>query len=58
MSQEEVEFLHAAPDEVDVTPEIDEIAEIRRSMVPESKRPVDDAWKIGYPYDKKISTIV
>jgi polyphosphate kinase 2 len=55
MSEEHVEFLHAAPGEVDVTPEIDEIAEIRRSMLPSSKRPVDDAWKIGYPYDTKIS---
>lgn len=55
MSEEHVEFLHAAPGEIDVTPEIDEIAELRRSMLPSSKRPVDDAWKIGYPYDTKIS---
>ena len=55
MGENEVEFLRAEPGEVDVTPEIDEIAEIRRSMAPESQRPVDNAWKIGYPYDKKIS---
>ena len=55
MGEDEVEFLEAAPGEVDVTPEIDEIAEIRRSMAPASKRPVDDSWKIGYPYDRKIT---
>lgn len=56
MSEEEVEFVAAALDQVDVTPEIDEIGELRRSMTPDSKKPVDNAWKIGYPYDKKIST--
>lgn len=58
MSEAEVEFLHAADGEVDVTPEIDEIAELRRSIVPKKDRPVDDSWKIGYPYDKKISRSV
>ena len=56
MSEEEVEFVAAELDQVDVTPEIDEIGELRRSMTPDSKKPVDNAWKIGYPYDKKIST--
>ena len=51
------EFLVAEPGEVDVTPEIDEIAELRRKGKPRKR---DDgpnaAWRQGYPYDTKIST--
>ncbi|MCB1272798.1 MAG: polyphosphate kinase 2 [Leucobacter sp.] len=49
-------FSAADPDQVDVTPEIDEIAELMRAG---RKRPKDDGpdapWRQGYPYDKKIS---
>lgn len=51
------EFLVAEPGEVDVTPEIDEIAELRRKGKPRKRDDGPDApWRQGYPYDTKIST--
>lgn len=50
------EFRLAEPGQVDVTPEIDEIAELRRKGRPQAKDDGPDAaWRQGYPYDKKIS---
>lgn len=53
------EFLTAAPGEVDITPEIDEIAELTRKLRGK-KQPKNDGpdapWRQGYPYDKKIPT--
>lgn len=53
------EFELAAPGQVDVTPEIDEIAELRRKARKDRGRSVDDGpdapWRQGYPYDAKIS---
>ncbi|WP_449278276.1 polyphosphate kinase 2 [Leucobacter sp. GX24907] len=54
----EDEFQHAAPGEVDVTPEIDEIAELRRKGAKAGAKRDDgpDApWRQGYPYDTKLS---
>ncbi len=39
----------------DVTPEIDEISELEHLLDPDSEDADPDAWRIGYPYDKKIS---
>lgn len=54
----EDEFDMADPGQVDVTPEIDELAELRRAS---RKAPKDDGpdapWRQGYPYDKKISRV-
>lgn len=51
------EFLVAEPGEVDVTPEIDEIAELRRKGKPRKRNDGPNAaWRQGYPYDTKIST--
>lgn len=51
------EFLVADPGQVDVTPEIDEIAELRRKGKPSKRDDGPDApWRQGYPYDTKIST--
>ena len=48
------EFEQAAPDQVDITPEIDEIAELVR--MGSTDVPIDDkAWRHGYPYSQKIS---
>jgi polyphosphate kinase 2 len=55
MSDSEPEFTPASPEQVDVTPEIDEIGELRRKLDPSAKREGSDVWKIGYPYDQKIS---
>ncbi|CAG7617541.1 polyphosphate kinase 2 [Leucobacter soli] len=48
-------FVAAQPNQIDVTPEIDEIAELRRAG---KKSPKDDGpdapWRQGYPYDKKV----
>ncbi|MFT3900705.1 MAG: polyphosphate kinase 2 [Gordonia sp. (in: high G+C Gram-positive bacteria)] len=46
----------AAPGQVDVTPEIDELAELQRAAgkVPSDDGP-DAPWRQGYPYDKKLS---
>ena len=53
------EFLTAAQGEVDITPEINEIAELTRKLHGK-KRPDNDGpdapWRQGYPYDKKIAT--
>lgn len=50
------EFEMAEPEQVDVTPEIDEIDELMRAG---STRTADDGpdapWRQGYPYDKKMS---
>lgn len=51
------EFVAAAPGQVDVTPEIDEIAELMRKGKPRKKNDGPDApWRQGYPYDKKVGT--
>ncbi len=53
------QFLAAAPGQVDVTPEIDEIGELTRKLAGSKKSKNDgpDApWRQGYPYDKKIGT--
>ena len=53
------EFLAAAPGEVDVTPEIDEIAELTRKLGggrSKKNNGPDAPWRQGYPYDKKIPT--
>jgi len=53
------EFLAAAPGEVDVTPEIDEIAELTRKLGGgrnKKNNGPDAPWRQGYPYDKKIPT--
>lgn len=55
------EFLAAAPGQVDVTPEIDEIGELTRKLAKgkgkKAKNDGPDApWRQGYPYDKKIGT--
>ncbi|MGO1320234.1 MAG: polyphosphate kinase 2 [Galactobacter sp.] len=48
------EFEMAAPNQIDVTPEIDEIGELLRSQ---GKLPKGDdtAWLHGYPYTEKMS---
>ncbi|WP_336652847.1 MULTISPECIES: polyphosphate kinase 2 [unclassified Leucobacter] len=49
-------FEMAAPGQIDVTPEIDEIAELRRKgRAPKLDDGPDAAWRQGYPYDVKIS---
>lgn len=47
-------FEMASADQVDVTPEIDEIAELERKLDPDAESPDPNTWKQGYPYDKKI----
>ncbi|QYM77163.1 polyphosphate kinase 2 [Leucobacter luti] len=48
------EFALASPDQVDVTPEIDEIGELLG--LDETPDPgANAAWRQGYPYDTKIS---
>ncbi|WP_371864589.1 polyphosphate kinase 2 [Gordonia crocea] len=46
----------AEPDQIDVTPEIDELAELQRAA---HRQPADNGpdapWRQGYPYDKKMS---
>jgi len=50
------DFELAHPDQVDVTPEIDEIAELRRKgQKHKSDDGPDAAWRQGYPHDKKVS---
>ncbi len=52
------QFVAAAPGQIDVTPEIDEIAELMRKGKPRKKNDGPDAaWRQGYPYDSKISTV-
>ncbi|QKT08060.1 polyphosphate kinase 2 [Gordonia sp. X0973] len=50
------EFEMAAPGQIDLTPEIDELEELQRAA---KRQPADDGpdapWRQGYPYDKKIS---
>ncbi|NLB47624.1 MAG: polyphosphate kinase 2 [Microbacteriaceae bacterium] len=51
----------AHPDQIDVTPEIDEIRELTRKLnEAEGKKKRDDGpdapWRQGYPYDTKIET--
>ncbi|MBL3699071.1 polyphosphate kinase 2 [Leucobacter luti] len=48
------EFSLADPEQIDVTPEIDEIAELRNAGKPADTR-ADAPWRQGYPYDTKIS---
>ncbi len=50
------EFELAGPGQIDVTPEIDEIAELRRKggKLPKDDDP-DAPWRQGHPYDTKIS---
>ena len=54
------EFLAAEAGQVDVTPEIDEIAELTRKLAggkrPKNNGP-DAPWRQGYPYAEKISTV-
>lgn len=55
------EFALATPDQVDVTPEIDEIRELTRKLSEsEGKKKRDDGpdapWRQGYPYDTKLET--
>ncbi|GED98913.1 hypothetical protein nbrc107697_29520 [Gordonia crocea] len=49
-------FQMAEPDQIDVTPEIDELAELQRAA---HRQPADNGpdapWRQGYPYDKKMS---
>ncbi|MEV8337611.1 polyphosphate kinase 2 [Leucobacter sp. NPDC077196] len=47
-------FQRAAPGDVDVTPEIDEIGELLSVGRPERDGP-DAAWRQGYPYETKLS---
>ncbi|MFD5601159.1 polyphosphate kinase 2 [Leucobacter sp. NPDC058333] len=47
-------FQLAGPDDVDVTPEIDEIAELLAVGRPANNRP-DAAWRQGFPYEHKLS---
>ena len=49
------EFEVAEPGQVDTTPEIDEISELRRKLDPDAKSSDPEAWREGHPYDKKIS---
>ncbi len=49
------QFEMAATDQVDVTPEIDEIAELEHQLNPDAESPDPNAWRQGYPYDTKIS---
>ncbi|MFV0434410.1 MAG: polyphosphate kinase 2 [Leucobacter sp.] len=51
----EEEFELAEPGQVDVTPEIDEIAELRRKGKPKKDNGPNAPWRQGYPYPKKIS---
>ena len=51
----EEEFELAEPGQVDVTPEIDEIAELTRKSRPRQDEGPDAPWRQGYPYDTKIS---
>ncbi|MFT4199921.1 MAG: polyphosphate kinase 2 [Gordonia sp. (in: high G+C Gram-positive bacteria)] len=50
------DYQMADPGQIDVTPEIDELAELQRAA---KKQPADDGpdapWRQGYPYDKKMS---
>lgn len=51
-------FTLASADQVDITPEIDEIAELRRKGKPRSDDGPDAPWRQGYPYDSKLSARV
>jgi polyphosphate kinase 2 len=52
------QFVQASPGQVDVTPEIDEIAELRRKGKKTKRDDGPDApWRQGYPYDTKISRV-
>ncbi|MFC4223841.1 polyphosphate kinase 2 [Lysinibacter cavernae] len=46
------EFQMATPDAIDVTPEIDELEEL---LNPDEDADGSDVWKVGYPYDTKIT---
>lgn len=49
-------FEMAEPDQVDVTPEIDEIGELTRAgSKKKSDNGPDAPWRQGYPYDMKLS---
>ncbi|GAB10040.1 polyphosphate kinase 2 [Gordonia araii NBRC 100433] len=50
------DFEMAAPGQIDVTPEIDEIEELQRAAAhaPSDDDP-DAPWRHGYPYDKKMT---
>ena len=54
----EEEFPLAAPGQIDITPEIDEIAELRRKGKPRSDDGPDAPWRQGHPYDRKLSARV
>ena len=50
------EFEAAEPGQIDITPEIDEIAELtRKGRKPRSDDGPDAAWRQGYPYETKIN---
>lgn len=52
------EFELAEPGQIDVTPEIDEIVELERQLGgsdADDSEADPEAWKQGYPYDKKLS---
>lgn len=53
MVSEKDDFIQASPDQIDVTPEIDEIGELLRQTG--QKAADDGAWRQGYPYDTKIT---
>lgn len=53
---EAAEFEAAEPGQIDITPEIDEIAELtRKGKRPRSDDGPEAAWRQGYPYDQKIN---
>lgn len=49
-------FVAAGPDQIDITPEIDELGELRRAGAPRRLDVSPEApWRQGYPYDVKLS---
>ena len=50
------DYEMAEADQIDVTPEIDEIAELQRAAKRQPSADDPDApWRHGYPYDKKMT---
>ena len=48
-------FTLARPGQIDITPEIDEIAELSRKGRPRGDDGPDAPWRQGYPYEHKLS---
>ncbi len=53
-------FVAAVPGQIDITPEIDEIAELSRKLMGHGEKVKDDGpnapWRQGFPYDAKMSS--